>query len=90
MNQDYDHFRLIANPYRLNKPEVKKPKDNIDDLLIKYLKLKYKIYIHSDLLIDINAIIDNKINDYRIEKISHDFVETCIKNVLEKFENQII
>jgi hypothetical protein len=89
MNHDA-HFRLIANPYRLNKPEVKKPKDNTDDLLMKYLKLRYKIYIHSDLLVDINMTIDDKINDYLIEKTSHDFVETCINNVLEKFENQII
>jgi hypothetical protein len=84
-----DHLRLIANPFRLNKKEIHQPKDNVNDLLMKYLKLRYKIYIHSDLLVDIDVVIDDAINDYLIKKTSHEFVDKCIRNVLQKFENQI-
>jgi hypothetical protein len=88
MNPD-NQFRLIANPLRLNQKVLQKPKDNTNDVLMKYLKLRYKMYIPSKLLSDINVDIDDKINDYLIKKTSHDLIEKCIKNVLEKFENQM-
>ena len=89
MNND-DYFRLMANPHRLNKKEIKGIRDNTEDLLEKYLKLRYKIYIHSDLLLEIDELIDDRINDYLIKKISEELVERCINNVLEKFEYQIM
>lgn len=85
MNNDKDLFRLIANPYLLNKKEIKIIIK--EDLLLKYLKEKYKIYIHNDFIEEIKKIIDEKIYDYIIETTTKEIVNECIQNVLEKFDN---
>jgi hypothetical protein len=86
---EYELLRLIANPRRLNKQE-RKIQIEKDDLLIKYLKKKYNIYIHSEYINEIEEIIDEKVNDYIILLKSKEIVRECIQNVLEKFDNQVI
>lgn len=92
---DYDDkkmFRLIANPYRISKTEEIVKTSSTDDLLSKYLKIAYKnddIYLNNHRLQEIKQIIDHKINEYKIQKISKELVERCIQNVLQKFENNI-
>jgi len=92
---DYDDkkmFRLIANPYRISKTEEIVKTSSTDDLLSKYLKIAYKnddIYLNNHRLQEIKQIIDHKINEYKIQKISKELVERCIQNALQKFENNI-
>ena len=91
-HDDKNMLRLIANPYRLNKKEAIFKKSSNDDLLIKYLKITYKndkLYINQTLLQDIKEIIDDKINDFKIKKLSKELVSSCIQNVLQKFENNV-
>ena len=85
---EYELLRLIANPLRLNKQVNKKQTVNKDDLLMKYLKKKYNIYIHKEYIIEIEEMIDDKVNDYLIMLKSKELVNECIQNVLEKFDNQ--
>ena len=86
---DKELLRLIANPYRLNQTDNQKPVEK-DDLLIKYLKRKYNIYIHAEYVYEIEKIIDEKVNDYMIVLTSKEIVRECIQNVLEKFDNLVI
>ena len=85
---EYELLRLIANPLRLNKKINKKQTVNKDDLLMKYLKKRYNIYIHKEYIIEIEDMIDDKVNDYLIMLKSKEIVNECIQNVLEKFDNQ--
>lgn len=85
MNNNTDLFRLIANPYLLNKKEIKITVE--EDLLLKYLKEKYNLYFHTEFINEIKKIIDDKINDYIIETKTKEIVNECIQNVLEKFDN---
>ena len=85
---EYELLRLIANPLRLNKKINKKQTVNKDDLLMKYLKKRYNIYIHKEYIIEIEEMIDDKVNDYLIMLKSKELVNECIQNVLEKFDNQ--
>ena len=84
---EYELLRLIANPIRLNKKEYKNTEKK-DDLLMKYIKNRYNIYIHKEYINEIEEMIDDKINDYLIILKSKEIVRECIKNVLEKFDNQ--
>jgi len=90
MNYDEKQlFRLIANPYRLNKTNDVVKKTTDDDLLYKYLNITYKkedIYINPSLLKEIKFIIDDKIKEYIIREISNDIVNQSIENVLQKFD----
>lgn len=81
-------LRLIANPLKLNKNENHKHIEIKDDLLFKYLKNKYNIYIHKEYINEIEKMIDDKMNDYLIMIKSKEIVNQCIQNVLEKFDNQ--
>ena len=85
---EYELLRLIANPYRLNQKETHILIDKKDDLLSKYLKERYNVYIHKEYLNEIEQLIDDKINDYLITVKSKEIVRECIHNVLEKFDNQ--
>lgn len=89
IESDNELLRLIANPRRLNKKE-KKIQIEKDDLLMKYLKKKYNIYIHDEYINEIEEIIDEKVNDYMIVLKSKEIVRECIQNVLEKFDNQVL
>ena len=85
---DYELLRLIANPIKLNKNDNKKHIEIKDDLLLKYLKKKYNVYIHKGYISEIEKMIDDKMNDYLIMIKSKEIVNECIQNVLEKFDNQ--
>jgi protein required for attachment to host cells len=93
MNYDEKQlFRLIANPYRLNKESDFVETGTDDDLLDKYLKITYKkedIYINPSLLKEIKHIIDDKIKEHIIQEISNDIVNQSIENVLQKFDLHI-
>ena len=70
---DNNYLRIIANPYRLKKNKIKFKDNDIkmiekNDLLYKYLELKYKdIYINPNLFYEIIKMIDLYIQEYEIK-----------------------
>ena len=78
-----DNFRLIANPYLLNKkPEILKDMKTYESQLKKIIELEYNIYIHPQLIKKIKINIDNEINNYKVDKYIDDFVDDCIEQTI--------
>ena len=70
---DTQHLRMIANPYLLKKNKEKHKCEDVklienNDLLYKYLELKYKdIYVNPKLFYEIIKKIEQSMNKYQIE-----------------------
>jgi hypothetical protein len=80
-----DDFRLIANPYLLSNQDKNKKTtiETYESQLNKIIELEYNIYIHPQLSKTITKIIDNEINDYKINKYVHEFIDACIQKAVE-------
>jgi len=79
-----DNFRLIANPYLLNKkPEILKDMKTYESQLKKIIELEYNIYIHPQLIKKIKINIDNEINNFKIDKYVNDLIDDCIEQTIQ-------
>ena len=79
-----DNFRLIANPYLLNKkPEILKDMKTYESQLKKIIELEYNIYIHPQLIKKIKINIDNEINNYKVDKYVNDLIDDCIEQTIQ-------
>ena len=79
-----ENFRLIANPYLLNKkPEILKDMKTYESQLKKIIELEYNIYIHPQLIKKIKINIDNEINNYIIDKYVNDLIDDCIEQTIQ-------
>lgn len=84
MNPDPSLCRLIANPHRLKKNEIKsKPENKGTEHLRKYIRCEYHhLYITPMLLSDLDSIIRDYITDYEIERVCEDIIEFVIQNTI--------
>jgi len=79
-----DDFRLIANPYLLSSRDKKTTLiETYESQLKKIIELEYNIYIHPQLIERIQKNIDNEINDYKINKCVHEFIDACIEKAVK-------
>ena len=79
-----ENFRLIANPYLLNKkPEILKDMKTYESQLKKIIELEYNIYIHPQLIKKIKINIDNEINNFKIDKYVNDLIDDCIEQTIQ-------
>ena len=79
-----ENFRLIANPYILNKkPEILKDMKTYESQLKKIIELEYNIYIHPQLIKKIKINIDNEINNFKIDKYVNDLIDDCIEQTIQ-------
>ena len=79
-----DDFRLIANPYLLSSQDKKTTLiETYESQLKKIIELEYNIYIHPQLIERIQKNIDNEINDYKINKCVHEFIDACIEKAVK-------
>lgn len=78
------HLRMIANPYLLKKNKEKHKCEDVklienNDLLYKYLELKYKdIYINPKLFYEIIKKIEQSMKKYQIEMTLKFLVDSVI------------
>ena len=81
---DTQHLRMIANPYLLIKNKEKNKCEDAkliekNDLLYKYLELKYKdIYINPKLFYEIIKIIEKSIEEYQVKMTVKFLVDSII------------
>ena len=81
---DLQHLRIIANPYLLKKNKFKNKNEKMkliekDELLYKYLELKYKdIYINPNLFYNIIEIVDKSIQEYEVELTMKFIIDSVI------------
>lgn len=82
--EDTRHLRIIANPYRLKKKNFKLKSEDVkiiekNDLLYKYLELKYKdIYINPILFYEIIKQIEESIGEYQVKTTLKYIVDSVI------------
>ena len=84
MNTDPSLCRLIANPHRLKKNEIKITSENKGkEHLSKYIRSEYHhLYITPMLLSDLDEIIRDYIFDYEIERVCEDIIKRVIQNTI--------
>lgn len=81
---DTQYLRMIANPYLLIKNKNKYKSDDVkliekNDLLYKYLELKYKdIYINPKLFYEIIKVIEESMEKYHVEMTVKFIVDSVI------------
>lgn len=81
---DTQHLRIIANPYLLRKNKEKHKSEDLklienNDLLYKYLELKYKdIYINPKLFYEIIKKIEQSIEECHVEMTIKFLVDSVI------------
>lgn len=81
---DTHHLRIIANPYLLRKNKEKHKSEDFklienNDLLYKYLELKYKdIYINPKLFYEIIWKIEQSIEEYQVKMTLKFLVDSVV------------
>lgn len=81
---DTQHLRIIANPYLLRKNKEKHKSEDMklienNDLLYKYLELKYKdIYINPKLFYEIIWKIEQSIEEYQVKMTLKFLVDSVV------------
>ena len=81
---DTQYLRIIANPYLLRKNKEKHKSEDMklienNDLLYKYLELKYKdIYINPKLFYEIITKIEQSVDEYQVEMTLKFIVDSVI------------
>ena len=81
---DTRHLRIIANPYLLRKNKEKHKSEDFklienNDLLYKYLELKYKdIYINPKLFYEIIWKIEQSIEEYQVKMTLKFLVDSVV------------
>ena len=81
---DTQHLRIIANPYLLRKNKEKHKSEDMklienNDLLYKYLELKYKdIYINPKLFYEIIKKIEKSMEEYQVEMTIKFLVDSIV------------
>lgn len=81
MNSDPSMFRLIANPHRLKKNEIKVNivRDKGKDRIKEYLRDEYKhLYISPNLISDLDNLIKDYLTDYEISLICEEMIQRVI------------
>ena len=81
MNSDPSMFRLIANPHRLKKNEIKVNivRDKGKDRIKEYLRDEYKhLYISPNLISDLDNLIKDYLTDYEISLICGEMIQRVI------------
>ena len=81
MNDLDDYLYLIANPMKKNKTYVS---ENIDQELLLLLQKKFKNYvIDDDDYIKLCKKIEEELEDYKLKKFVHKFVNNIFDEVLK-------
>ena len=81
---DTQYLRIIANPYLLRKNKEKHKSEDMklienNDLLYKYLELKYKdIYINPKLFYEIIKKIEQSMGEYQVEMTIKFLVDSVV------------
>jgi hypothetical protein len=81
---DTQHLRMIANPYLIRKNKEKHRGKDVklienNDLLYRYLELKYKdIYINPKLFYEIIKKIEKSMEEYQVEMTLKFIVDSVI------------
>lgn len=81
---DTQYLRIIANPYLLRKNKEKHKSEDMklienNDLLYKYLELKYKdIYINPKLFYEIIKKIEKSMGEYQVEMTLKFIVDSVV------------
>ena len=81
MNSDPSMCRLIANPHRLKKNEIKVNivRDKGKDRIKEYLRDEYKhLYISPNLISDLDKLIKDYLTDYEISLICEEMIQRVI------------
>ena len=81
MNSDPSLCRLIANPHRLKKNEIKVNivRDKGKDRIKEYLRDEYKhLYISPNLISDLDKLIKDYLTDYEISLICEEMIQRVI------------
>ena len=81
MNSDPSMCRLIANPHRLKKNEIKVNivRDKGKDRIKEYLRDEYKhLYISPNLVSDLDKQIKDYLTDYEISLICEEMIQRVI------------
>lgn len=81
MNSDPSLCRLIANPHRLKKNEIKVTivRDKGKDKIKEYLREEYKhLYISHNLISDLDNLIKDYLADYEISLICEEMIQRII------------
>lgn len=93
---DTQHLRIIANPFILKKSKEKIKSEYIkkiekNDLLYRYLELKYKdIYINPNLFYEIMEKIEESMEKYQIEMVVKYLVDNVSDNVSDNLSDNLL
>lgn len=86
MNPDPSLCRLIANPHRLKKNDLKiTTQDKSKDHITNYIRSRYNhLYITSTLLSNIEMIISDYIREYEVDLVCDDIIKRVIQNTIQE------
>ena len=86
MNPDPSLCRLIANPHRLKKNDLRiTTQDKSKDHITNYIRSRYNhLYITSTLLSNIEMIISDYIREYEVDLVCDDIIKRVIQNTIQE------